>query len=304
MKSGGGSAWAPGNFGFLQVEPFSGSANVSAIKDAMARVDPQVECFGKTVQTQTGNISSIDQYFNVRFDLYANGTGISKSDPAYQPALNTITGLSKTTGGGASTCQPQSTGTPFSGNGATGVVAMSLPRDQCAYNNGSCAASIGDGAWDKTSYFTVNHHTSDINTVNWSSYGPAPSSGSSPTRYQVYNWELEALNNNNSAIWKNAAQGQTGTSNVDQAKPQCYSGTPAQASPDRRTLSAVVANCHANNVHGSSSATTVGAVDVFLTEPVTGNGSAFFIYGEILGVTSPGTPVGRQTQFYSVKLYE
>jgi hypothetical protein len=305
MKSGGGGAFAPGNFGFLQVQPFNGAANVGAIKDAMARVDPQIECFGKTVQTQPGNISSIDQYFNVRFDLYANGTGISTSDPAYQPALNTITGLSKTSGGGASVCKPQSTGTAFSGNGAAGVVAMPLPRDQCAYNNGSCTNTVGNGVWDKTSYFAVNHHASDLNTVNWSTYGPAPSSGSGPTRYQVYNWELEALNNNNTSIWKNAAQGQTATAaNVDQAKPQCYTGAKTQASPDRRTLSAVVVDCHANNVQGQSTATTVGAVDVFLTEPVFGNGGAFFIYGEILGVTSPGTPVGKQTQLYSVKLYE
>jgi hypothetical protein len=74
----------------------------------------------------------------------------------------------------------------------------------------------------------------------------------------------------------------------------------AQVSPDRRTISAVVVNCNADNVHGSSTVHVIAYVDLFLIGPAVSNS----IYGEVIGSTTDTSAVGAETMLYSVRLYD
>jgi Flp pilus assembly protein TadG len=301
-------AWVPGEFGYLSV-----GANANAIKDAMARNPPSTECFGDTVTTKPGNDASILDYFNVRFDIYTSGLpNTMQTDSAYAPAQNTVTGLDDTSSGPANKCKPKASGTKYDGN-ATGIVAMSLPRDTCAYPSpGTCQPGLGNGSWDRTGYFQVVHNLvyNAINTPTgepWSTYTPVPSNGVQPSRYQVYKWEL--AHRGVTGLWRTTAMhadagaGATGSSGTDFVSPQC-SNKDIVSTPDRRTISVVVVNCRQQAVHGSMEVHVVSGVDVFLTEPAANTGPDMTIYGEILGVTSDLSTVGKETRLYSVRLYE
>ncbi len=123
------------------------------------------------------------------------------------------------------------------------------------------------------------------------------------TRYQVYRWEIE-----NSAIPDNATTpvGPPG----ENGNPSCYSGgagtltDPIFEDPndpydddgshtiDRRVFTLAVVNCIAEGpLNGNQdNVPTIGYIDVFLTQPAEGQGNdQADIYGEIIGVTQPGT---------------
>jgi hypothetical protein len=298
---GGNGAWGPGNFGFLSVG--SGAADV---KNAMGRNPPLTECFGTSVQTQTGNIASADDWFNTRFDIYKSSSAGNKNDVFFAPAMNTMIGVK--TNAGASACSP-SVSAPGDSCASSAAVAsgMGFPLD-C--NQGT--ARIGSGVWNLAQYFATNHSgitpgayipqvPAGATGSGWAAYGPAPAAGgTTPTRYQVYEWELAMLSG---AIAKPAgafSDSQTAVSGShDYAAPQCNK-LGAQSTPDRRTISVVVVNCLADNVHGSSTVNVISYVDLFLTAPAHNNS----IYGEVIGSTTDVSAVGEETKLYSVRLYD
>lgn len=299
---GGNGAWGPGNFGFLSVG--SGAADV---KNAMGRNPPLTECFGTTAQTQPGNIASADDWFNTRFDIYKSSASGNKNDIFFAPAMNTMIGGQ--TAAGASACSPTVSTPNNSCADATAVAGgMSFPLD-C---NQTSANVVGTGVWNAAKYFATNHSGITPSTYipqvpagatgsGWAAYGPAPAAGgTSPTRYQVYEWELAMLS---SAIATPAgafSDSQTAVSGThDYAAPQCNK-LGAQSTPDRRAISAVVANCLADNVHGSSTVHVISYVDLFLTAPAVNN----TIYGEVIGSTTDVSAVGAETKLYSVRLYD
>jgi hypothetical protein len=309
-------AWAPGNFGLLQV---SGGGGAAAIRDAMGRINPRAECFGQTVDTSPGNKTSMRQGFNTRFDLYDGSMGAEKNDAQYQPALNTLSGLLEKTSQACNAAPPSNANSYKGCVTASTPTGMSPPRDCCAYSpmpggsvncNGEGGTPLGDGSWDRTKYFEVNHNGFDWSTQGnayWDAYGPAPVSGVRPTRYQTYRWETAILTG---AIAKPAGafsknqDAVTSATDIDQARPACYAGPAAvQQAPDRRTISAVVVNCQQQGVAGNTPDVQVIAyVDAFLTEPVATSGPETFIYGEILGTSTNVSTVGIETQNYWVRL--
>jgi hypothetical protein len=311
-------AWAPGNFGLLQV---SGGGGASAIRDAMGRINPRAECFGQTVDTSPGNKTSMRQGFNTRFDMYDGSMGSEKNDAQYQPALNTLAGLLEKTSQACNASPPNSAGSYNGCVTASTPTAMAPPRDCCAYSpmpggstncNGDGGTPLGNGNWDRAKYFDVNHSGFSWNTQGnsyWDAYGPAPTSGVRPTRYQTYRWETAiltgALTKPTGAFSKNQDATSSAT-NIDQAKPACYAGPAAvQQTPDRRTISAVVVNCQEQGVAGNTTDVQVIAyIDAFLTEPVATSGSETFIYGEILGTSTNSSTVGVETHNYWVRLNE
>lgn len=86
----------------------------------------------------------------------------------------------------------------------------------------------------------------------------------------------------------------------DFARPYCNKTNQTQFYPDRRTISAVVANCVEDNIRGSVNANVIAYVDIFLTAPAVNN----VIYGEIIGATNDSSDVGKETRIYTVRLYE
>jgi hypothetical protein len=316
--SPGSGAWAPGNFGLLQV---SGGNGAAAIRDAMGRVNPRAECFGQTVDTSPGNKTSMRQGFNTRFDLYDGAMGAEKNDAQYQPALNTISGLLEKTSQACNASAPNAANSYKGCVTASTPTGMAPPRDCCAYSplpggssncNGSGGTPLGDGSWDRAKYFSVNHAGFGWSTQGnsyWDAYGPAPASGVRPTRYQTYRWETAILTgaiSKPAGAFSNNQDVVSSSTNIDQARPACYTGPAAtQQAPDRRTISAVVVNCQQQGVAGNTSNVQVIAyVDAFLTEPVADSGPDTFIYGEIIGTSTNVSAVGVETRNYWVRLNE
>jgi Flp pilus assembly protein TadG len=298
LKSKPGATWGPGNFGYLSVTGEDG------IKEAMGHVTPQTQCFGEIVETQPGNIAAADQFFNTRFDYYAGSANGKKSDAEYMPSQNTITGR----GNNCTADLPV-----YTQCGGADPTSMALPRDCCGYSGGTCEGPdtnpMGDGDWERDKYLRVNHDGATFPS-DWSVYGPTPVAGvAEPTRYQVYSWENEAINaklENGTAYPSNMFRN---TANDNEAK-TCYTGTTPvrQTTPDRRTISVLVANCMGKAMTGSTELSPVAYLDLFLTEPVdlsgTGVNQRLSIYGEIIGETSDASTVGEETRYYTVRLYE
>jgi len=303
---GGNSQWGPGNFGFLSV-----GNGASAIKDAMGRNPPQTECFGTVAETEPGNIASADDWFNTRFDIYRASASGEKNNPLFGPSLNTIIGSEVKA---SDACTPSVSAPPDScANSNAEANGYGMPKD-C--NQG--AARVGTGQWNVGKYFATNH--SGINPASytpaipgspafggagWAAYGPAATGGAAtPTRFQVYNWELAILSG---AITKPAGAFSgsqdvlsTGNTQRDVARPQCNTTNPSPPAPDRRTISAVVVNCRADNVRGRTNVNIIAYVDLFLTAPAV----SATIYGEFIGATTDVSAVGKETRKYSVRLYE
>lgn len=270
---GSNAKFSPGNFGFLQPP---GGHGANQLREMFAQIRPAA-CFDERgVELGPGQISSVSQAFNVRFDLYEGSFSSKKNDPEYPPALNVTKGYS----GGR--C-----------NSSESAQAMGLPRDAC-FANGTCphmGGRMGDGNWDFVRYMEVNHGSPSSATIAGVSYtfnyaartvSPVPK----PTRYEVYRWEIDS-----SRIPGQAGYGASGT--VEVGTPRCYAGGAMSDEPDRRLITVAVLQCRKLDaefgMNGASSPPlpTSGFVKVFLTEPM-GSGADDIIWGEITGLLENG----------------
>ncbi|MGE5566488.1 MAG: pilus assembly protein TadG-related protein [Parcubacteria group bacterium] len=306
-------AFAPGQFGFLTVNSLN---SASLIRDGLARFPPKTECYGETATPAGGNIASADDWINTRFDLYVSSAGALQTRAAYAPAMNTMIGVKAMAG--SSSCNPSGIASPSPDCSSTAALASGAtgyPRD-C----GQTAATLaGSGVWNVQQYFNTNHPGINLATfvpavpagatvTGWAYYGPSgPAGTTSPTRYQVYKWELAILNGdilNPGAFGHNQADS-TGT--ADFARPQCNKNG-AQTDPDRRTISVVVMNCLADGVKAQHGGAVIGYVDLFLLGPIAKspdpNNAAQDLFAEVIGETTDTSSVGEETRYYSVRLYE
>ena len=65
----------------------------------------------------------------------------------------------------------------------------------------------------------------------------------------------------------------------DYARPTCNTTNANPPAPDRRTISAVIVNCRADNVRGRSTVHVIAYLDLFLIAPAVSQ----TIYGEAIG---------------------
>ena len=302
LKTAGGNAWAPGNYGFLDF----GNGNPAVLNALLGNGLNGCQNEDDN-ETEPGNKNATDA-INTRMDVYA---GSNKNDagncvpstgvacPAQdtrkdmtltmtyeitQPKTNTTVptpgncGLAATGGGNPNPKVTYTTG--WGQNGA----AKEFGRDTCHYT-GTCpttggAQNFGDGTWDRDGYIAANHPGSTATTIASAVGGGA--TAATLTRYQVYQWEIA-----------NMASGtldpkQIGATVPDPSNPkitgnnatykftkQCAFNQPrfataaSSAVKDRRVLPIVAANC--DNLKGKGSAfedyVILRVFDIFLTEP-------------------------------------
>lgn len=247
--------YGPGNFGFL--DPFGGGGGASAIGNAIAVDKPNV-CLSKFngVTLRTGNIASLRNAFNVRFDLYAGSYKAKSSDPAYAPAANVVKGYS------GQTCKE----TPDED-------AMGLPRDTC-FDDDSCTfmdGRQGDGDWDFVEYVRINHNAAETLSIAGTTYFFDHDAGTVlpadiPTRYEMYRWEIDTGSIPGAVSYGTSSTPEEGT-------PVCHTHGASTADIDRRILYAAVLNCtELEDTYGMSGRETglpvEGFVKVFVTEPM------------------------------------
>ena len=286
LHPAGNQAWQPGDYGLVASRSFTDQGGNplrtgdDVIFDAIARVDPQIDCIGDTINVQPVTFQAADA-FNVRFDIYKGQADALKALANYQPAMDSITGRASTTMAPDTICDPGM---------STTVGAMPLPPDTCATGtNPSCSPALGDGTWDATTYFGVNHPNIAPGSV---------AGGATPTRFQVYQWELQNLAANNS-IWGTGQQGSVTGGDADFALPRC-NVTATQQVPDRRVISASVVDC--TGISGPlEHVPVIARVDLFLTQPVDINN---VIYAEVVGSTTTSSPAGRATLLTTARLFE
>lgn len=279
LVGGGGGAWAPGNFGFLDVG--ADNNGTPDLREALAKNSVALLCIPDNgVDTDPGLSATFANAFNTRFDIYDNGYARNNcfSNPACGSDLNVVKDLVRTTGGPtAATCNLSNQGwhlpaNPYQPDAATrldadGADIMGHPRDICHAVGlvGDCAGGpVGDGIWDRNLYFQVNH-------------GIANPLAPDVTRWQVYNWEKAGQMPVNKAV---------GGGNTAYSGPQCSTGLAGP--PERRKASMAVVNCIAEGVNGATNGVTVNEwVDVFLVEPSVKRSfsSNAEIYIEVIGKT-------------------
>lgn len=288
--TGGGGAWAPGDFGFLDV-----GAGASDLGKLLAYGSPPDECVDvANPSTEPGAMSSVINDFNTRFDIFNGGDNIncysnslcpgsdnSRKDLVQSGSLTTGSSLTQQdcglkTGNSkgwevsndpyrpttAAVCSSTNTCAP---SGAIYPDAMGYPRDlEHAVGDpiANGVSRVGSGTWDVNAYWMVNHGAAYASQV----YGKT-----APSRYEVYTWERD----NSSAQYR---QFNSSGNYTDFRAPICRTGwAPGTTKPDRRVLPVAVVNC--TGLSGKKPVTPLAWVDVFLVEPsvdrsrTTGSGS-------------------------------
>ncbi|MBZ9800025.1 TadE/TadG family type IV pilus assembly protein [Mesorhizobium sp. ES1-4] len=248
LKTQKSGQYGPGNYGFLQTP--DGDLATPKITEMFASTKPKA-CYGSEgVNTRPGNIPPVNDGINTRFDIYPGG---NKYDPAtYPPARNVLKGMD-VKNAGKSSCDYVA--------GSPAASYMAEPHDTCLP---SCATNVpdklGDGNWDRPTYFSVNHPGKTVTSVGLDA---------NASRYEVYTWEF-----NNPA-----------EHGAEQTTPQCNTGS---ADPKRRLIDVAILDCSTLNVSGSGGNYPVQTfASFFLTEPAGGPPNAD-IYGEIVDITGRG----------------
>ncbi|GLV25617.1 pilus assembly protein TadG-related protein [Sphingobium sp. Cam5-1] len=323
LRLSGDGSYAPGNFGYLDTGYGSGA---NALLAALGWNAPPGDCSPLNgVSTKTGLNASVIDGLNTRFDIDANGntcTTVNGVTGTCSPSVNVRKDLVRGNACGI-------TGNGWEENDATpsnyrdkryrpdsaGAITetpeiMGLPRDMChAWSlSGNCTGGgngrIGNGQWDINAYWRSNYGANYAGEVSAATYGSQPQGY--PTRYQVYQWEMDDLSRISTP--KAGTGGKTAYSKpvagMCLATPTApYGIQPGGTTADRRRISAAVLNCNALGINGHEvNQPVVKWVDLFLVEPSidrskckSGSGcnekytNKTDIYAEIIGETPNGT---------------
>jgi len=324
----GGGIYGPGNFGFLDTGAGNGA---STLRQVLGASNVPGECVsGEGVDTETGSIIAVRDALNTRFGIYDQGlnNACGNNGALCPPAANirkdllldgtgntfAKIGLTNNNNGWKEADNPYpgsanittTTGSNYhslSDAEIAAIAPMGYPVDIChafgTSNVGACSGGrIGDGNWDRYAYLKSNStnyptvtNTSSMNSLLNSVFGTT-----TPTRYQVYQWEM------NNASTRLLPQSAPSSLNA-YSRPSDLSAEPAGISPsstqiDRRVLTVAVINCSAEGVSGHTTAVEVKKwIDIFLVQPSlartrgarTENGD---IYVEIINETQNATDEG------------
>ncbi|MFL6725379.1 MAG: hypothetical protein ACJ8FS_02550 [Sphingomicrobium sp.] len=300
MKTAGGSAWAPGNYGYLDFGNGNPAVLSALLGNGLNGCQNQDDN-----QTEPGNKNATDA-INTRMDHYA---GLNKNDanncvpstgvacPAQdtrkdmtltmtyqisQPKTNLVVPTPGNCGMGATGNGNPNPQVTYSGAFAQSGAAKQFGRDTCHYD-GTCpttggAQNFGNGTWDRAGYMAANHPGISVSTVA----AAMGATASTLTRYQVYKWEIANMASGaldplqigatvpdpaNPKIQGNTAT-YTFTKQCAFSKPQ-FAPAASSSAKDRRVLPIVAANC--SNLKGKGSAfedyVILRVFNIFLTEP-------------------------------------
>ena len=316
VANDGGGNYGPGLFGFLEVGQGNGAIDLAKVLGRQG--DPGDCASGSGVEPNTGNMISVRDALNTRFDLLQNGLNqaCGANGDLCLPSANSRKDLVRD-GTGGNSCGVASGGqgwklpanaypilasttTPRELTDAeinTPVAPMGYPRDIChAFSiTGSCIGGlIGNGNWDRLAYFRSRSGGASPEWAEAAGYTRATYSAfetwmagvfgtTTPSRYEVYAHEMA----NAAARLKSQNVGGM----MSHGQPVCNGPgiNPDPNTPDRRILSVAVLNCEAEDVSASSTNVSVTKwIDIFLVEPVlarnnrTENGD---VYVEVIGET-------------------
>jgi hypothetical protein len=327
IANDGGGIYGPGNFGFLDTGAGNGA---TTLRELLGATNVPGDCAsGDGVDTETGSIITVRNALNTRFGIYETGSltqacgadrsgcppssNIRKdlvlSGPGNNPAqLGFITGAGGNGWREATNPYPKpalgvATPRALTDSEISLIAPMGYPEDIChAFTElGSCTdGRIGDGNWDRYAYFksnSVNYPTvTSVAAMNTFLASNMPGGTTTPTRYQVYQWEMQ-----HSATRLNSQAAGSGLNAY--ARPSDLAGEPVGISPsetqvDRRVLTVAVINCAAEGVSGHTTDVQVKRwIDMFLVQPSVARSVGTptensDVYVEIIGTTQNATNEG------------
>lgn len=252
---------------------------------------------------------------NIRQDLVLKGAGNTIQKLQLTQGTGNQNGWQEATNPYPGSANITSTGTNYhdlSDSEIAAIAPMGYPEDRChafkSDDTGACPnGRIGSGNWDRYAYFKSHSTATSPNTPNYPTITSVatmntflaanmPGGTTTPTRYQVYKWEME-----HSGARLNPQQAGSGLNAY--ARPSDLAGEPGSITPsstqvDRRVLSVAVINCAAEGVSGHTTGVEVSKwIDIFLVQPAlrrtigmrTENGD---IYVEVVGQTQNATDEG------------
>ena len=325
VANDGGGGYGPGNFGFLAGGLDTGGANgAKVLRQILGRSDQAGDCINADgVTTDPGNMVSVRDALNTRFDIYDNGinnpNACGTNGTLCPPSINTRKDLVQS--GNACTLADNASknpkgwtlpANPYPGSTlptegelseaqAKALSPTGYPHDICHSfsETGDCTdGRIGDGHWDRYAYF-LSHPVdypglttkAQVDAFMTSNFGTT-----TPSRYKVYSWEMETAANRAARLHTNVNVG----GNKANSQPVCTPPgvIPDESNVDRRLLTVAVVNCTAEGVKGKTPDVNVAKwIDIFLTEPSlartkgtpTENSD---IYVEVVGQTKNATDEG------------
>jgi Flp pilus assembly protein TadG len=322
VANDGGGIYGPGNFGFLAAAlDTNGTNGAKALRQILGQEAQPGDCVSADgVTTDPGNMVSVRDALNTRFDIYDNGLNnvCGTNGALCPPSINTRKDLAQK---GGSCALVDNTGNasgwklpnnpypgatlpapgPLTDAQAAALSPTGYPHDIChAFSEtGSCTdGRIGDGDWDRYAYF--RSHPVDYPEI--ASGGRAALDAfmmtnfktTTPTRYQVYIWEMQhasdRLHTNITLAGGNKVSSQ----------PVCAPPgvAPSSTEVDRRVLTVAVVNCTAEGVKGKTTDVAVKKwIDIFLTEPSLARTAGTptensDVYVEVIGQTQNATDEG------------
>ncbi len=282
LKTGAQNSWAPGNYGFLDFGPGNPGVIEALLGNGLNGCLPTNE-----TNTQPGNKNATDA-INTRLDVYAGSPATNNPDicntatgggcPAMSARKDMVVTLTNTENNVVSSTPSITAPTcPADPKAADAEFVLStspvkgLDRDACHYADDCAGGNFGDGVWDYAGYMAANHPTVDPDDV--------PAAGATPTRYEVYTWELttdvtpsllapKTFTTTSSVLRQNGRYDHTITTQCTYSAPM-YGSTAYPEQKDRRILPIIAANCEGLNGVGNADEDfqLIRVFDVFITEP-------------------------------------
>jgi hypothetical protein len=298
-QGGGSGAWAPGNYGYLNIPGYPNGA--PGVRDGLGWDTPPGDCVSATgVDTKPGVTTTVTDSLNTRFDIYDTNQSCPTGGTC-AASIDSVKDLKRpANANGGNSCKMHNQGWQLDTSGVsyygadyprtnaalpTTITpsAMGHPRDIChsvdPAVSGACTGTIGDGVWDRDAYFRTNYGWT---SAQWQantglSSSVAVTAANYASRYNVYAWEIAHIGQSigGRVILDPNPAGATGNTLVSYGAPVCSptqgygnGATPGPTTPDRRTISVAVVNCLQQGVNGSSTGVAVTDwMDVFLVEP-------------------------------------
>lgn len=280
LQSGGGGAWVPGNYGYLDA---GGGAN--AVKAALGRNDDVGTCTSADggIQTEPGNMASVPELLNTRLDYYEKSNTPACNAGDYCPAQNVRKDMSRTeevkievAEGSAKPATPDcgDSRAEVAGNFAQDSNVQSFSRDSnqtsCTTNDNSCP-KFGTGIWNRDAYVAAVHPSTTTAAIA----AAVGKTAATLTRWDVYQWELAnpstrmpstRISSTDSSSTKKGITTWTFTNKCAFPAPKNGAAViPSSTQKDRRMLTVAVVDCTGQS--GRFNAHVLRFADMFLTQP-------------------------------------
>ena len=296
------TTWAPGNFGFLDLEYYSSGKGQNSTTGLNSDF---LGCTGTPPTSNPGFRTPQGSALNSRFDMYPPpkltcNTATGDYCPAQNTRKNRVLEVKD------STCALK----PGGGNAVdwetppAGLEQPGYPKDNCFNSTLFPCAVTGDGDWNADVWLGKWHGTTSsaiLGSVNPDGGSWDINGDNKLSRYEVYQWELGDPANRLKPTYLGMVPG----SNPSQDKHYCSFPTPKKAPPgvaaggdqkDRRVITVAAVDC--TGLTGKGAVDIVRWVDLFLVQPVDTTADDRNFFTEIKGPASRGGESESAFQFY------